>query len=48
MITVIGATGTSGGNDTGFLEEWGVDVALTGPQKGLMLPPRLTILAAAE
>ncbi len=29
-------------------DEWGVDVALTGPQKGLMLPPGLTILAASE
>ncbi len=28
-------------------DEWGVDVALTGPQKGLMLPPGLTILAAS-
>ncbi len=29
-------------------DEWGVDVALTGPQKGLMLPPGLTILMASE
>jgi alanine-glyoxylate transaminase/serine-glyoxylate transaminase/serine-pyruvate transaminase len=29
-------------------DAWGVDVALTGPQKGLMLPPGLTILAASE
>ncbi len=29
-------------------DEWGVDVALTGPQKGLMLPPGLTILAASD
>jgi len=29
-------------------DEWGVDVALTGSQKGLMLPPGLTILAASE
>jgi alanine-glyoxylate transaminase/serine-glyoxylate transaminase/serine-pyruvate transaminase len=29
-------------------DEWGIDVALTGPQKGLMLPPGLTILAASE
>jgi alanine-glyoxylate transaminase/serine-glyoxylate transaminase/serine-pyruvate transaminase len=29
-------------------EDWGVDVALTGPQKGLMLPPGLTLLAASE
>jgi len=29
-------------------DEWSVDVALTGPQKGLMLPPGLTILAASE
>jgi alanine-glyoxylate transaminase/serine-glyoxylate transaminase/serine-pyruvate transaminase len=29
-------------------DDWGVDVALTGPQKGLMLPPGLTILAASE
>src|SRR5438876_12216835 len=27
---------------------WGVDVALTGPQKGLMLPPGMAILAASE
>src|SRR5437763_4099810 len=29
-------------------DEWGVDVALTGPQKGLMLPPGMAILAASE
>ena len=29
-------------------DEWGVDVALTGPQKGLMLPPGLAILAVSE
>jgi alanine-glyoxylate transaminase/serine-glyoxylate transaminase/serine-pyruvate transaminase len=29
-------------------DEWGVDVALTGPQKGLMLPPGLTLLAASD
>jgi alanine-glyoxylate transaminase/serine-glyoxylate transaminase/serine-pyruvate transaminase len=29
-------------------DEWGVDVALTGPQKGLMLPPGLTILAVSD
>src|SRR5262245_20758986 len=29
-------------------DEWGVDVALTGPQKGLMLPPGLTLLAISE
>jgi alanine-glyoxylate transaminase/serine-glyoxylate transaminase/serine-pyruvate transaminase len=29
-------------------DDWGVDVALTGPQKGLMLPPGLTLLAASE
>jgi alanine-glyoxylate transaminase/serine-glyoxylate transaminase/serine-pyruvate transaminase len=29
-------------------DEWGVDVALTGPQKGLMLPPGLTILATSD
>jgi alanine-glyoxylate transaminase/serine-glyoxylate transaminase/serine-pyruvate transaminase len=29
-------------------DDWGVDVALTGPQKGLMLPPGLTILAASD
>ncbi|MBI2466278.1 MAG: aminotransferase class V-fold PLP-dependent enzyme [Candidatus Rokubacteria bacterium] len=29
-------------------DEWGVDVALTGPQKGLMLPPGLTLLAVSE
>ena len=28
-------------------EEWGVDVGLTGPQKGLMLPPGLAILAVS-
>ena len=28
-------------------DEWRVDVALTGPQKGLMLPPGLAILAAS-
>src|SRR3989338_8812624 len=30
------------------VDEWGVDVALTGPQKGLMLPPGLAILAASD
>jgi len=29
-------------------DDWGVDVALTGPQKGLMLPPGLTILAVSD
>jgi len=29
-------------------DAWGVDVALTGPQKGLMLPPGMAILAASE
>ncbi|MEX2145909.1 MAG: aminotransferase class V-fold PLP-dependent enzyme [Candidatus Rokuibacteriota bacterium] len=30
------------------LDEWGVDVALTGPQKGLMLPPGMAILGVNE
>jgi len=30
------------------LDEWAVDVALTGPQKGLMLPPGMAILAISE
>ena len=30
------------------LDDWGVDVALTGPQKGLMLPPGMAILAVSE
>ena len=30
------------------LDRWGVDVALTGAQKGLMLPPGMAILAASE
>jgi alanine-glyoxylate transaminase/serine-glyoxylate transaminase/serine-pyruvate transaminase len=30
------------------LDEWRVDVALTGPQKGLMLPPGMSILAISE
>ena len=30
------------------MDEWGVDVALTGPQKGLMLPPGMAILAASD
>jgi alanine-glyoxylate transaminase/serine-glyoxylate transaminase/serine-pyruvate transaminase len=29
-------------------DAWGVDVALTGPQKGLMLPPGLTLLCASD
>ena len=29
-------------------DEWKVDVALTGPQKGLMLPPGMAILAVSE
>jgi len=30
------------------VDEWGVDVALTGPQKGLMLPPGLALLAVSD
>lgn len=30
------------------VDEWGVDVALTGPQKGLMLPPGLALLAVSN
>ena len=30
------------------MDSWGVDVALTGPQKGLMLPPGMAILAVSE
>jgi alanine-glyoxylate transaminase/serine-glyoxylate transaminase/serine-pyruvate transaminase len=30
------------------MDEWGVDVALTGPQKGLMLPPGMAILAVSD
>ena len=30
------------------MDAWGVDVALTGPQKGLMLPPGMAILAVGE
>jgi alanine-glyoxylate transaminase/serine-glyoxylate transaminase/serine-pyruvate transaminase len=30
------------------LDGWGVDVALTGPQKGLMLPPGMAILGISE
>src|SRR6266508_2971370 len=30
------------------MDEWGVDVTLMGPQKGLMLPPGMAILAASE
>jgi alanine-glyoxylate transaminase / serine-glyoxylate transaminase / serine-pyruvate transaminase len=29
-------------------DDWRVDVALTGPQKGLMLPPGMAILAVSE
>jgi alanine-glyoxylate transaminase / serine-glyoxylate transaminase / serine-pyruvate transaminase len=29
-------------------DDWGVDVTLTGPQKGLMLPPGLAILAVSD
>ena len=29
-------------------DEWGVDVTLAGPQKGLMLPPGLAILAVSD
>jgi len=29
-------------------DDWGVDVALTGAQKGLMLPPGMAILAVSE
>lgn len=30
------------------MDEWNVDVALTGPQKGLMLPPGMAILAISD
>ena len=30
------------------MDEWGVDVAITGSQKGLMLPPGLSFVAANE
>jgi alanine-glyoxylate transaminase/serine-glyoxylate transaminase/serine-pyruvate transaminase len=30
------------------MDDWRVDVALTGPQKGLMLPPGMAILAASD
>ncbi len=30
------------------LDEWGVDVALTGPQMGLMLPPGMAILGISD
>lgn len=30
------------------VDEWGVDVTLTGPQKGLMLPPGMAILAVSD
>lgn len=30
------------------MDDWRVDVTLTGPQKGLMLPPGMAILAASE
>ena len=30
------------------MDAWGVDVALSGPQKGLMLPPGMAILAVSE
>ena len=29
-------------------DAWGIDVALTGPQKGLMLPPGMAILAVSD
>jgi alanine-glyoxylate transaminase/serine-glyoxylate transaminase/serine-pyruvate transaminase len=30
------------------MDDWGVDVAIAAPQKGLMLPPGMAILAASE
>ncbi|OGK88568.1 MAG: serine--glyoxylate aminotransferase [Candidatus Rokubacteria bacterium GWC2_70_16] len=30
------------------MDEWGADVTLTGPQKGLMLPPGMAILAVSD
>jgi alanine-glyoxylate transaminase/serine-glyoxylate transaminase/serine-pyruvate transaminase len=30
------------------MDEWSVDVALTGPQKGLMLPPGMAILSVSD
>src|SRR3989338_10424363 len=44
LVDVVSSLATS---DFRF-DEWKVDVALTGPQKGLMLPPGMAILAVSR
>ncbi len=44
LVDVVSALGSI---DVRF-DEWGVDVAVTGSQKGLMLPPGLAILCVGE
>ena len=46
-LLLVDAVSSLGSIDFRF-DEWAVDVALTGPQKGLMLPPGMAILAASE
>ncbi len=44
LVDVVSSLGSSDFR----LDEWRVDVALTGPQKGLMLPPGMAILAVSD
>jgi alanine-glyoxylate transaminase / serine-glyoxylate transaminase / serine-pyruvate transaminase len=46
-LLLVDAVSSLGSIDFRF-DEWKVDVALTGPQKGLMLPPGMAILAVSE
>lgn len=46
-LLLVDAVSSLGSIDFRF-DEWRVDVALTGPQKGLMLPPGMAILAVSE
>jgi len=46
-LFLVDAVSSLGSIDFRF-DEWKVDVALTGPQKGLMLPPGMAILAVSE
>ncbi|MBI2372241.1 MAG: aminotransferase class V-fold PLP-dependent enzyme [Deltaproteobacteria bacterium] len=46
-LLLVDVVSSLGSIDVRF-DEWGVDVALAGAQKGLMLPPGLAILAVSE
>lgn len=46
-LVVVDGVSATGGVQT-EMDEWGIDVYVTGSQKGLMLPPGLTLLAVSE